>query len=74
MVKQDLISLKNVGLEDDLDELEERSDVHKFHHCEACHPPLANVIKKRVNSGDIFFSLEFFPPRTKAGAANLLSR
>lgn len=28
----------------------------------------------RIESGDHFFSLEFFPPRTPAGASNLISR
>ena len=35
---------------------------------------LAKKIESRIASGDKFFSLEFFPPRTKAGAINLLSR
>lgn len=35
---------------------------------------LAEKIKGRIESKDKFFSLEFFPPRTKAGAVNLLSR
>jgi len=35
---------------------------------------LTEKIKARIESKDKFFSLEFFPPRTKAGAVNLLSR
>jgi len=35
---------------------------------------LNEKIKARVDSKDKFFSLEFFPPRTKAGAVNLISR
>jgi methylenetetrahydrofolate reductase (NADPH) len=35
---------------------------------------LTEKIEARVESGDPFFSLEFFPPRTKAGAVNLLAR
>jgi len=35
---------------------------------------LSEKIKKRMESKDKFFSLEFFPPRTKAGAVNLISR
>ena len=35
---------------------------------------LAEKIRARVESKDKFFSLEFFPPRTKAGAVNLMSR
>ena len=31
-------------------------------------------IQSRIESKDKFFSLEFFPPRTKSGAINLLSR
>ena len=36
--------------------------------------PLIDKIKSRIQSGDKFYSLEFFPPRTKAGAVNLVSR
>ncbi|CAG0897499.1 unnamed protein product [Darwinula stevensoni] len=35
---------------------------------------LADKIQSRIESGHKFFSLEFFPPRTKAGAVNLLAR
>jgi len=35
---------------------------------------LTEKIKARIESRDKFFSLEFFPPRTKAGAVNLVSR
>ena len=35
---------------------------------------LLEKINKRIESNDQFFSLEFFPPRTKAGAVNLLAR
>ena len=35
---------------------------------------LAEKIKAKIESKDKFFSLEFFPPRTKAGAVNLVSR
>lgn len=35
---------------------------------------LTEKIKARIESKDKFFSLEFFPPRTKSGAVNLLSR
>ena len=35
---------------------------------------LADKIQSRIQSGHKFFSLEFFPPRTKAGAVNLLAR
>lgn len=35
---------------------------------------LSSKIEARVESGDPFFSLEFFPPRTKSGAVNLLAR
>jgi len=35
---------------------------------------LHEKIKARIESKDKFFSLEFFPPRTKAGAVNLMSR
>ena len=35
---------------------------------------LAEKVKARIETKDKFFSLEFFPPRTKSGAVNLLSR
>lgn len=35
---------------------------------------LLEKINSRIASNDQFFSLEFFPPRTKAGAVNLLAR
>ncbi|KAF2358433.1 Eukaryotic-type methylenetetrahydrofolate reductase [Trinorchestia longiramus] len=35
---------------------------------------LREKIHGRIESGDKFFSLEFFPPRTKGGAVNLLAR
>lgn len=35
---------------------------------------LAEKIQKRIEASDPFFSLEFFPPRTEQGAANLIGR
>ena len=35
---------------------------------------LIEKLRARIESGEPFFSLEFFPPRTKSGAANLLGR
>lgn len=35
---------------------------------------LKEKIQSRIESKDKFFSLEFFPPRTKGGAVNLLAR
>ncbi|XP_047228612.1 methylenetetrahydrofolate reductase isoform X2 [Girardinichthys multiradiatus] len=35
---------------------------------------LREKIRKRIDSGDQWFSLEFFPPRTTSGAVNLISR
>ena len=35
---------------------------------------LIDRIHRRKASGDKFFSLEFFPPRTASGAVNLISR
>ncbi|XP_042229331.1 methylenetetrahydrofolate reductase-like [Homarus americanus] len=35
---------------------------------------LSEKIHSRIESNDKFFSLEFFPPRTKGGAVNLLAR
>ena len=41
------------------------------HHVEVS---LAEKILKRIQANDPFFSLEFFPPRTEQGAANLIGR
>lgn len=38
------------------------------------YKPLSEKILARIESGEPFFSLEFFPPRTKSGAVNLLAR
>ena len=35
---------------------------------------LIDRIQKRIDRGDRWFSLEFFPPRTTNGAVNLLAR
>ena len=35
---------------------------------------LIEKIHSRIENGEKFFSLEFFPPRTKEGAVNLLAR
>ncbi|KTG39355.1 hypothetical protein cypCar_00030078 [Cyprinus carpio] len=35
---------------------------------------LRDKMKRRIESGDRWFSLEFFPPRTAPGAVNLISR
>uniref|UniRef100_A0A673FS96 Methylenetetrahydrofolate reductase (NAD(P)H) n=1 Tax=Sinocyclocheilus rhinocerous TaxID=307959 RepID=A0A673FS96_9TELE len=35
---------------------------------------LRDKMKRRIESGDRWFSLEFFPPRTASGAVNLISR
>ncbi|CAB3379925.1 Hypothetical predicted protein [Cloeon dipterum] len=75
MVKQTLLSvaLADTAHSECHDDPEERS-ARAVHSCDGCHPPLAESVRRRVASGDLFFSLEFFPPRTRAGAANLLSR
>ena len=36
--------------------------------------PLIDRINDRIQTGANFFSLEFFPPRTPNGAANLIAR
>ncbi|XP_073937441.1 methylenetetrahydrofolate reductase (NADPH) isoform X3 [Castor canadensis] len=38
------------------------------------HEKLRDKMKRRMESGDKWFSLEFFPPRTAHGAVNLISR
>lgn len=35
---------------------------------------LIDKIRSRIESKDKFYSLEFFPPRTKSGAINLITR
>lgn len=35
---------------------------------------LRDKMRRRTESGDHWFSLEFFPPRTASGAVNLISR
>ena len=35
---------------------------------------LRDKMRKRMESGDHWFSLEFFPPRTAGGAVNLIAR
>jgi methylenetetrahydrofolate reductase (NADPH) len=37
-------------------------------------PKLIESINERIQDGEPFFSLEFFPPRTASGAVNLISR
>lgn len=38
------------------------------------HERLREKMRRRIESGDKWFSLEFFPPRTAEGAVNLISR
>ncbi|XP_032719308.1 methylenetetrahydrofolate reductase isoform X1 [Lontra canadensis] len=38
------------------------------------HDRLREKMRRRIESGDKWFSLEFFPPRTAEGAVNLISR
>lgn len=38
------------------------------------HERLLEKMRRRMDSGDKWFSLEFFPPRTAEGAVNLISR
>ncbi|XP_062449091.1 methylenetetrahydrofolate reductase (NADPH) [Rhea pennata] len=38
------------------------------------HERLREKMRRRQDSGDKWFSLEFFPPRTASGAVNLISR
>lgn len=42
--------------------------------CNSFDSTLKEKIMSRIESRDKFFSLEFFPPRTKSGAINLISR
>ncbi|KAM5141602.1 methylenetetrahydrofolate reductase (NADPH) [Mantella aurantiaca] len=38
------------------------------------HERLRDKMRRRIDSGDKWFSLEYFPPRTASGAVNLISR
>lgn len=38
------------------------------------HERLRDKMRRRIEAGDKWFSLEFFPPRTASGAVNLISR
>ncbi|KAM8926956.1 methylenetetrahydrofolate reductase (NADPH) [Pelodytes ibericus] len=38
------------------------------------HERLQDKMRRRMDAGDKWFSLEFFPPRTASGAVNLISR
>uniref|UniRef100_A0A8C5QIR5 Methylenetetrahydrofolate reductase (NADPH) n=1 Tax=Leptobrachium leishanense TaxID=445787 RepID=A0A8C5QIR5_9ANUR len=38
------------------------------------YEPLRDKMRRRMEAGDKWFSLEFFPPRTAPGAVNLISR
>ncbi|XP_055345441.1 methylenetetrahydrofolate reductase (NADPH)-like [Paramacrobiotus metropolitanus] len=40
----------------------------------ATYVPLINRIKQNIEAGNKFYSFEFFPPKTPAGATNLLAR
>ncbi|XP_037772828.1 methylenetetrahydrofolate reductase-like [Penaeus monodon] len=48
-------------------------DLHMPEYLTGYHS-LREKIHSRIESKDKFFSLEFFPPRTKGGAVNLLAR
>uniref|UniRef100_A0A914W6R0 methylenetetrahydrofolate reductase (NADPH) n=1 Tax=Plectus sambesii TaxID=2011161 RepID=A0A914W6R0_9BILA len=41
---------------------------------ECNYVPLHKRIQKRINAGDPFFSLEFFPPKTTQGVVNFFNR
>jgi len=41
---------------------------------ENVYESLMEKINNKIQAGEKFFSLEFFPPRTKEGAVNLLAR
>ncbi len=38
------------------------------------NPSLASKIQEKIQKKEIFFSLEFFPPRTPNGAVNLIAK
>lgn len=80
--------LGNLMAEDDIEgrwEVESISDSSemKFELCESptnfeyCHDDSRTLLEKinsKMKNGSKFYSLEFFPPRTSDGAANLVSR
>lgn len=45
-----------------------------FEYCHDDNRTLIEKIKSKIRNGTKFYSLEFFPPRTQDGAANLVSR
>lgn len=45
-----------------------------FEYCPTDNKSLIEKIKLKVKNGTKFYSLEFFPPRTRDGAANLVNR
>lgn len=53
---------------------DERSHSPSDFDCIDSDISLIDKINHRIETGEKFFSLEFFPPRTKEGAVNLLAR
>lgn len=57
----------------DCSHLDEENHTYEAEFLSGYHN-LKKKIQNRIDSNDKFFSLEFFPPRTKGGAVNLLAR
>ena len=78
-----LISDEHLRFEKDFESDSDTGSIHfelassptNFEYChDESTVPLIQKIKSKIEANERFYSLEFFPPRTKDGAANLLSR
>ncbi len=65
-----------------VDLAQKNSQKNPFHHSMSCSSNLnasdstrlIDKINKRIANNELWFSLEFFPPKTVNGAANLISK
>ena len=67
-------SLESIALAVYIEDMARGADIETVSEADSKHNSLAQQIQRRISSGDLFFSLEFFPPRTEQGAANLIGR
>ncbi|XP_076030198.1 methylenetetrahydrofolate reductase (NADPH) [Oratosquilla oratoria] len=72
-ILKQMLNHKEIEYEENLGSKEGESPVNEWDYLSGYHN-LAEKIQSRIESKDKFFSLEFFPPRTKGGAVNLLAR
>ncbi|XP_063880009.1 methylenetetrahydrofolate reductase (NADPH)-like [Scylla paramamosain] len=73
ILKEILIQRENARSSDHISPEDESHLIHEPEYLSGYHN-LKEKIQSRIESKDKFFSLEFFPPRTKGGAVNLLAR